>query len=224
MELAVERLGSVLPAPIQLPRHDRTSVLTPPDVEPQVYDPFQPDGCDGVVCDPDQDEKARQLLLFRSQAVGSANKSVWTEAHALLRRVLGHVRNPQARKACRIAALLVDEILHPDAGRDRRDINQRILAIEVGRRAAGELAADERLMQVLHEAVAATARPNSWSPISAVSAALEHADPDWTPARWGYLSDIKLIAATKQFAIRSLPRKGQQVIEVRARRRIADRR
>lgn len=62
---------------------------------------------------PDRAEKARQLLLFRPQSVASGNKSGWTQARDLLGRVLDRVRDPQTRRACRIAALLVDEILQP---------------------------------------------------------------------------------------------------------------
>ncbi|WP_405161500.1 hypothetical protein OG203_34975 [Nocardia sp. NBC_01499] len=194
-------------------------MLTSPDVAPQVYEPYQPDGYDGVVCDADPTEKARQLLLFRTQSVALANKSVWVQLGVLLGRVLGCVRDPEQRKACRIAAVLVEEILHPSSDAARRDINQRILAITVGRRSAAELVSDEVLMQLSHASVAATAQHNSWSPMSAVSVALEHADRDWTPARWGYRSELKLLAATKEFSIRRLPRKGQEVMEIRARRR-----
>jgi hypothetical protein len=214
LDLAVEWLGSSLSTPTRPLEHDRMQVLTPPDVAPREYHPYQPDGWNGVVYDPDSVEKARQLLLHRTQSVALANKSVWVQVGDLLARV----RDPHSRKACRIAALVVDEIAHPDSGRDRRGIDRRILAITVGRRDVDELVADEQLMQLLHKSVAAAARPNGWSPISGVSAALERADADWMPQRWGYLSDIKLISATGQFSMRRLPRQGQQVIEVRARR------
>ncbi|MFE3444978.1 hypothetical protein ACFXNW_18255 [Nocardia sp. NPDC059180] len=217
--LAVEWLESVLPAAARAcHHHDQVRMLTPPDTAPQAYEPMH---CDGLVCPPDSTEKARQLLLFRTNSVALANKSVWEQVLVVLGRVLGRLRDPHHRKACRIAALLVGEILQPGSGSGgaRRDVDQRILAITVGRRSAAELVADERLMQLLHESVAAAAHANGWSPISAVSSALEHADPSWMPQRWGYPSDIKLIAATKQFSIRRLPRKGQQVIEIRGRRR-----
>lgn len=215
LDLAVDRLGSALNQPL---RRDQVQTLTPPDTAPRTYRPMSYDG--QLVCPPDSTDEARQLLLYRTQSVALANKEVWEQVRVLLGRVLGHVRDPQHRTACRIAVLLVDEVLHPDSGRTHRDIDQRILAITVGRRSPAELVADEQLMQLLHESVTVTAQANSWSPISAVSVALEHADPDWTPARWGYPSDIKLIAATEQFSIRRLPRKGQQVIEVRARRAV----
>ncbi|MGW5455813.1 hypothetical protein [Nocardia sp. NPDC003979] len=219
LDRAVEGLGSALGSPIQPPTHDWVKVLAPPDMEPTEYWPYQPDGYDGVVCAPDSTEKARQLLLFRTQAVALANKTVWVQVGVLLGRVLGRVRDPQDRKASRIAALVVEEILNRDSGRPRRDVDQRILAITIGRRSTDELVADDVLMQLLRASAAATAHPNGWSMMSAVSAELEHADRDWTPARWGYGSDLKLIAATKQFSIRRLLRKGQEVIEIRARRR-----
>lgn len=218
LDRAVEWVGSTLAASTPPPRHDRVTMLTPPDTAPQEYAPMYDDG---LVSEPDETEKARQLLLARTQAVTLANRSTWEQVRLLLRQVLDHVRDPHHRRACRLAALVVDEILHPDSTGTRRDINHRILAITVGRSSAAELVADRQLMQLLHESVAATARANSWSSMSDVSAALEHADSDWTPARWGYTSLIKLIAATKQFSVRSLPRKGQQVIEIRVRRRAA---
>ncbi|WP_280416849.1 hypothetical protein [Nocardia carnea] len=217
LDLAVQWLASTLPPLSRPPRSHRVSTLAPPETAPQEYWPEMYD--DGLIYPPDSTDKARQLLLFRTHSVALANKSVWIEVHSML----GRVRDPQQRRACRVAALLVDEVLHSDPGGARGDIGKRVLAIMVGRRNTGELVADHRLMGLLRDSVAAAAQPNSWSPISAVSAALEHADPDWMPQRWGYTCDIKLIAATKQFSIRRLPRKGQQVIEVRTRRRAAQR-
>ncbi|MGV9679098.1 hypothetical protein ACWDSJ_27770 [Nocardia sp. NPDC003482] len=168
--------------------------------------------------DADEAEQERQRLLFRTQAVTAANRAVWVAVETLLGRVLGRVRESQHRKACRVAALVMQEILHPDSGRDRREVDRRILAIEIGRRSTAELAADAQLMHRLHGSVTATAHRSGWSLMSAVSEALRHTDPDWTAARWGHKSDIALIAATRQFAIRHVPREGQQVLEVRARR------
>ncbi|WP_433662671.1 hypothetical protein ACQPW1_11300 [Nocardia sp. CA-128927] len=120
LDRAVEGLGSALPTSRQ--PHGRVTMLTYPDVAPQVYEPYQPDGYDGVVCDADPTEKARQLLLFRTQSVALANKSVWVHVGVLLGRVLGCVRDPDQRKACRIAAVLVEEILHPSSNAAGRDI------------------------------------------------------------------------------------------------------
>lgn len=216
LDRAVEGLGTALCASTQ--PHGQLSMLTTADTAPQVYQPYQPDGYDGVVCDPDPTEKDRQLLLLRTHSVTLANKTVWTQVGILLARILTGVRDPEQRKACRIATVVVEEILHPNSQATGRDIDQRILAVTVGRRSAAELVSDEVLMQLLYSSVTATAQPNNWSPMSAVSAALEHTDRDWTPARRGYSSDIKLIAATKQFSIRRRPRKGQEIVEIRARR------
>ncbi|WP_433574150.1 hypothetical protein [Nocardia brasiliensis] len=221
---AVDTLGSTLgTSPMPRPWYGRMEVLTAPDVAPRVYHPFQPDGYAGVVCDADPAEKQRQVLLFRTQSVASANRSAWTAVDTLLGRSRQHVRDPRHRKAFRIAAVVVKEILHPEFGSDRRVIDQRILAIEVGRRSTEELVADDKLMHRLHESVVATAQPSGWSSMSAVSAALRHADPDWTPARWGHKSDVRLIAATKRFSIRHLSHEGQQAVEVRPRDRRAGR-
>lgn len=219
LELAVDRLGSTLPTPIRPHAHDQVTVLTPPELVPDAYHPVRYAGSD-VVYEPDPTEKARQRLLVSTQAVASANKSVWLQVHNLLGRVLGHARDQQSRETCRVVALLVENILHVNSEDARRD--QRTLVIDVGRRSADELVADEQLMQLLHESVAATARPNDWSPMSAVSAALEQAERDWTPTRWGYKSDIKLIAATQQFSLRHLSRKGKKVTEIRVRRRTGE--
>lgn len=215
LDRAVQRLGSSESAGPQQVRDGQARMLTPPDMMPQSYEPVCTDGF--VVVDPDSSEQARQLLLFRTQAVAVANQQVWAQVGVLLGQVLAHVREREQRMACRIAALLVEEVLQPGAGGTRGDIERRIVAITVGRRSAAELVADEGLMRSLREAVTAAARGKGWSPMSAVSAALEHADPGWMAQRWGYSTDLKLIAATKQFSIRRLPRKGQQVIEVRAR-------
>lgn len=130
LDLAVQQLESALPIPIGPLLHDEAMALTPPEMEPQVYQPFQPDGYDGVVCDPDPTERDRQRLLLRTQAVASTNQTVWATVRILLGDLLDHVSDPQQRKTCRIAALLVDEVLNhgPRGGRD--DIHQRILAIE----------------------------------------------------------------------------------------------
>ncbi|WP_157101254.1 hypothetical protein [Nocardia shimofusensis] len=48
-----------------------------------------------------------------------------------------------------------------------------------------------KLMLALGESVAATARPNGWSPLSAVSAELERVEPSWLAERWGYTSTIQ---------------------------------
>ena len=218
LDMAVDRLGSVLPTAAEPSGHDQVSVLTPPEMVPLEYEPV---AYHDVVYPPDATDKARQLLLFRTRHVALANRQVLEQVRVLLGRVLGHVREPQQRTACRIVMLLLKEILNPDSGRLRDDIDRRILAITTGRRSAAELAADEQLMQALHEAVAATAQANGWSLMSAVSAALDGGTLDFKPERWGYTSPLELLAATKQFSIRRLPRKGQQVTEMRARGRAA---
>ncbi len=218
LDVAVDRLGSVLPIVGEPSRRDQVSILAPPDAAPEEYWPV---AHLDVVYPPDETDKARQLLLFRTRSVALANKELWEQVRVLFGRVLGHVREPEQRKACRVVALLLDEVLNPDSGRSRDDVDRRILAITSGRRSAGELAADEQLMRALHESVAATAQANGWSLMSAVSAALDGGALDFRPERWGYTSPLKLIAATKQFSIRRLPRKGQQVTEVRARGRAA---
>ncbi|MEW1734372.1 OST-HTH/LOTUS domain-containing protein [Nocardia beijingensis] len=220
LDVAVDLLGSVLPTARELFSHGEVSILAPPDTAPQEYEPV---AYHDVAYPPDETDKARQLLLFRTRSVALANKQVWEEVGALLGRVLGYVRETQQRNASRVAALLLEEILNPDSSRSRDDIGWRILAITSGRRSAAELAADDQLVQALHEAVAATAQANGWSLISAVSAELERGGSDFRPERWGYTSAIDLLAATKQFSIRRLPRKGQQVTEVRARGRATGR-
>jgi hypothetical protein len=218
LKMAVDRLGSVLPTAAEPSGHDQVSALTPPEMVPLEYEPV---AYNDVVYPPDATDRARQLLLLRTRSVALANRQVWEQVRVLLGRVLGHVRQPRQRTACRTVMLLLDEILNPDAGRSRADIDRRILAITSGRRTAAELAADEQLMQALHESVAMTAQANGWSLMSAVSAALDGGALDFRPERWGYTSPLELLAATKQFSIRRLPRKGQQVTEVRARDRAA---
>lgn len=218
LETAVDRLGSVKSTAAEPSGHGQVSALTPPEMAPLEYEPV---AYHDVVSAPDATDRARQLLLFRTRHVALANRQVWEQVRVLLGRVLGHVRDPQQRTACRIVVLLLEEILNPYSGRSRDDIDRRILAITAGRHSAAELVADEQLMQALHEAVAATAQANGWSLMSAVSAALDGGALDFRPERWGYRSPLKLLAATKQFSIRRLPRKGQQVTEVRARGRAA---
>lgn len=138
LELAVNRLGAELPTPIHLHEHDQVTTLTPPEIAPPRYQPHQPDGYDGVVCDPDPAEKARQLLLHRTQTVASANKATWTHVRDLLARLIDHDDpNSKHHKACRITALLIDEILNPSSA-DHDDIHQRILAIEGARRSGAD--------------------------------------------------------------------------------------
>ncbi|MEU2043700.1 hypothetical protein [Nocardia niwae] len=218
LEMAVDRLGSVLPIAAGSSRHVQVNGLTPPEMVPAEYEPV---AYYDVVYPPDATDRARQLLLLRTRSVALANRQVWEQVRVLLGRVLGHVREPQQRMTCRIVVLLLDEVLNPDSGRSREEIDRRILAITVGRGSAAELAADEQLMQGLHESVAAAAQGNGWSLMSAVSAALDGGALDFRPERWGYTSPLELLAATKQFSIRRLPRKGQQVTEVRARGRAA---
>ncbi|MFD4406736.1 hypothetical protein ACFWPH_28635 [Nocardia sp. NPDC058499] len=130
LTLAVDRITSVLPTPISALAHDHVTVLTGPEVAPRQYQPNQPDGYDGVVCDPDAPERARQLLLHRTQAVASANKRVWTQVHNLLVRLVDQASDPQHRTACRVTALLLDAIVNADPGTDPEEIHRRILTIE----------------------------------------------------------------------------------------------
>ncbi|MGW5383986.1 hypothetical protein [Nocardia sp. NPDC003963] len=135
---AVDRLASALPTPISGLAHDQVTVLTGPEVAPQQYQPHQPDGYDGVVCDPDAPERARQLLLHRTQSVASANTRVWTQVHNLLVQLADQASDPQHRTACRVTAMLVDAILNPDPGKNPEDIHQRILTIEAADKTVGE--------------------------------------------------------------------------------------
>lgn len=128
LELAVRRLRAMLPTPP--PADGPMTVLAPGDVAPQEY---WPQCEDGVVGDPDPVERDRQLLLFRTQTVAAANRQVWVGVRDLLTRVHEQIENPKARKASRIASLLVDDCLRPDPGMGRAGIAQRILAIDTGR-------------------------------------------------------------------------------------------
>lgn len=47
--------------------------------------------------------------------------------------------------------------------------------------------------------------------------ALERADPEWMPERWGYTTDLGLIGATGRFDIRKVDRpNAKKVPEIRA--------
>ncbi len=138
LTLAVDRLTSALPTPISALVHDQVTVLTGPEVAPQQYQPHQPDGYAGVVCDPDAPERARQLLLHRTQSVASANKEVWTQVQNLLVRFVDQASDPQHRTACRVTALLVDAILNPDPDEDPEAIHRRVLTIEATGKTVGE--------------------------------------------------------------------------------------
>ncbi|WP_175648139.1 hypothetical protein [Nocardia donostiensis] len=50
-------------------------------------------------------------------------------------------------------------------------------------------------------------------------AALECADAEWMPERWGYDTDLGLINATGRFDIRKVERNGRKTLEVRDRKR-----
>ncbi|MGV9638555.1 radical SAM protein [Nocardia rhamnosiphila] len=138
LTLAVDRLASALSTPTSALAHDQVTVLTGPEVAPQQHQPHQPDGYDGVVCEPDAPERARQLLLHRTQSVASANKKVWTQVQKLLVRLVDQASDPQDRIACRVTALLVDAILNPDPGEDPEAIHRQILSIEAAGKTVGE--------------------------------------------------------------------------------------
>lgn len=159
-------------------------------------------------------------MLTSVKIVLVAIGSLWSQVHTLLSRASEHATDPDDRKACRIAAPMAHELRHPEQIDYRRDINRRIMALRIDRRRTrGELVHDEQLMTLLRDAVGKAARPDGWATLKKVVAALECADAEWMPERWGYDTDLGLINATGRFDIRHVEHNGRKTLEVRDRKR-----
>ncbi|MEU8901305.1 hypothetical protein AB0C65_35935 [Nocardia sp. NPDC048505] len=163
---------------------------------------------------------AEKRELIGAEVVHLAIRTIWLRLHDLLTAALPHSHDAEDGKALRVAALMTKEMADPYDVDTRRDLSRRVIAVLVTERLGREaLCADEKLMATLHTAVTRCAdRESGWAPIPRVGAALKRIDGEWMPERWGFDTDLGLISATGQFAIRKVTGKGRKKsTEIRAR-------
>lgn len=211
LDIALAWLDAAPSLPALTPQHDFFTMLVPPQVTLEVYGK----SLTGEITD----AEATELAVTETTIVVVAMKSMWSQVHTLLTRAAEHASDPDDRRACRIAALMAHELLHPEQIDYRRDINRRIMAARVDRRRTrSELRQDDRLMALLDGAVGKAARAEDrWATLKKVVAALHRADEEYMPEKWGFDTDLGLISSTGRFDIRKVERNGRKVTEVRAR-------
>lgn len=210
LEVALAWLGAAPSIPDLIAQHDRVTMLAPMDMAVSLYP--------GRLSDPVTGGEVVELVLIQARIVAVAIRAIWAHTAELLSRTAGHARDHDDAKSCRVAAVMARELAHPESINRQRGIERRILLAANPQHSRAELLADEALMNLLYEAVAATARGNTWSRMSEVTEACMKADRAWACERWGFKADIALVAATGKFAIRRVQCKGQTVIEIRRRR------
>lgn len=158
--------------------------------------------------------------MVGAEIVQTGVRTTWLRVHELLTAANEHATDIEDGRACRIAALMAFELARPDTIDTRSDLNRRVVAAKNSKRLGREaLCADTALLDQLRAAVAHSADADGWAALRKVGAALQRADPEWMPERWGYDTELGLINATKQFDIRKVERNGRKVPEIRAHRR-----
>ncbi|WP_405135523.1 hypothetical protein [Nocardia sp. NBC_01388] len=163
-------------------------------------------------------DAAEKLELVGAEILHTGIRTIWLRIHELLTAANEHATAIDDGRACRIAALMTEELAHPETVDTRRDLNRRVVAAKIGHcHGRHALLADTALLDQLRTAVTRSAGTDGWAELKKVVAALRQADREWMPERWGYDTDLGLISATSEFEIRKVDRDGRKVPQVRVR-------
>ncbi|MBF4999135.1 hypothetical protein IRT45_18470 [Nocardia sp. BSTN01] len=209
LEVALAWLETAPSLPELTVQDERVTMLAPLNMATQLYP--------GQLSDPLTHGEFVELVVIQARIAAVGCKAIWLHASDLLTRGAKCARDHDDVAACRVAALMARELADPHSINPQRSIDRRVLLAANDKHSRDELLADQKLMNLLYNAAAATARANGWSRMTDITAACMKADQTWACERWGYKADIALIAATKKFSIRRIQRQSQTVIEIRPR-------
>ncbi|MCC3318271.1 hypothetical protein [Nocardia africana] len=209
LEVALAWLETAPSLPELEVRDEQVAMLTPLDMATQLYP--------GQLSDPLTHGEFVELVVIQARIAAVGCKAIWGHASDLLTRGAKYARDHDDVAACRVAALMARELADPHSINHQRSIDRRVLLAANDKHSRDQLLANQKLMNLLYDAAAATSGTNGWSRMTDVTAACMKADHTWACERWGYKADIALIAATKKFSIRRIQRRRQTVIEIRPR-------